>query len=165
MIWTPEIVERFKEMVAERLSSTEIAARLGISRSAASGKAHRLGVQLMGGRGAMDGKGKSRAKTTQHRKNSVIKQSARVHGVIAAVPAAAAGNVERLPWSGSAQMAGRPLDLLRANQCRFAVNDAQRGEEHLFCGAPSDGAWCNAHRKIVYQGKTASTLRSVKEAA
>lgn len=45
---------------------------------------------------------------------------------------------------------GIPMSELAANMCRFAINDAEKGEEHLFCGAPSDGAWCDRHRQIVY---------------
>lgn len=46
---------------------------------------------------------------------------------------------------------GRPIFKLGPGQCRFAVNDAWRGETHLFCGEPSEGGWCQAHRRIVYR--------------
>lgn len=45
-------------------------------------------------------------------------------------------------------------------QCRYATNDAEPREEHLFCGNKTmpGSAWCEAHHRIVYPSK-------VKEAA
>lgn len=41
---------------------------------------------------------------------------------------------------------------LNRNECRFAVNNAERGEKHMFCSAPTKpGEWlCEHHRRIVY---------------
>ena len=40
-----------------------------------------------------------------------------------------------------------PLADLEWRDCRFPVNDAARGETHLFCGAPTTGntRWCRHH--------------------
>lgn len=40
-----------------------------------------------------------------------------------------------------------PLADLEWRDCRFPVNDAARGETHLFCGAPTSGntRWCRHH--------------------
>lgn len=50
MAWTPEEVEKLKKLIAERLTSGQIEARMpGKSRCAIVGKAHRLGIQIRGG--------------------------------------------------------------------------------------------------------------------
>ena len=55
---------------------------------------------------------------------------------------------------GQLQTAGRPLADLGASACRFAVNDAEEGLPHLFCGQPvhKDGcSWCGTHYRVVYR--------------
>jgi GcrA cell cycle regulator len=44
MDWTPEVVEKLKELWAQGLSITQIGQRLGITRNAVVGKAHRIGL-------------------------------------------------------------------------------------------------------------------------
>lgn len=44
-----------------------------------------------------------------------------------------------------------PLDMLKRGMCKFPVNDAAKGETHLFCGSPGEGSWCGFHRQIVYR--------------
>lgn len=53
------------------------------------------------------------------------------------------------------------LEDLTARQCRFACNDADRGEEHLFCGhlARINSAWCDYHRAVVYVPEIAKSRR------
>jgi hypothetical protein len=43
---------------------------------------------------------------------------------------------------------GVPMGKLGAfgRECRWAVNDAPRPEDHRFCGRPSDGPWCEHHK-------------------
>lgn len=53
-------------------------------------------------------------------------------------------------YSGD-QTCGRPIVMLDSRQCRWPVNDADRGELHLFCGAPSDGVFCPHHSSIAYR--------------
>lgn len=48
------------------------------------------------------------------------------------------------------QLAGIPMVMLRAHRCKFAVNEADVGETHLFCGLPADGAFCAHHHGRVY---------------
>jgi GcrA cell cycle regulator len=45
-----------------------------------------------------------------------------------------------------------PLDALTTRQCRYACNDAELGETHLFCGArTNEGSnFCEYHRAICY---------------
>lgn len=55
-----------------------------------------------------------------------------------------------LEFTSERHIAGMPLRMLGSCQCRYAVNDAAKGETHLFCGAPSDGSWCDYHRARVF---------------
>lgn len=49
----------------------------------------------------------------------------------------------------------RPLADLKANECRWPVNDADHGEAHLFCGAPAATGkpYCPDHYQRAYQSK------------
>lgn len=53
--------------------------------------------------------------------------------------------------SDEQQLAGVPMVMLRAHRCKFAVNEAEVGETHLFCGLPADGAFCTHHHGRVYR--------------
>jgi GcrA cell cycle regulator len=54
-----------------------------------------------------------------------------------------------------------PLDALKARQCRFACNDADIGETHLFCGADTrEGSnFCDYHSAICYTPLIAKSRR------
>lgn len=45
-----------------------------------------------------------------------------------------------------------PLHELDADQCKYATNDAQGREVHLFCGQPvKEGhSWCEGHYRVVH---------------
>lgn len=57
-------------------------------------------------------------------------------------------------------VAGLPMAALASQQCRFPVNDAEKGEIHLFCGSPSKGPWCEYHRSLVYQPRSSLNERA-----
>ena len=50
-----------------------------------------------------------------------------------------------------------PLMMLEARECRWPVNNAAPGEEHLFCGLEADGPYCAHHaaRRILHGAKPA----------
>jgi hypothetical protein len=52
-----------------------------------------------------------------------------------------------LPVVAGPQGPGVPLDKLAPYQCKWAINEAERGEQHLFCRAPApDGPYCAHHK-------------------
>lgn len=49
-------------------------------------------------------------------------------------------------YVGGPILAGKPLMMVGAKECRWPVNDAEVGEVHLFCAMPADGIYCSHHR-------------------
>lgn len=49
----------------------------------------------------------------------------------------------------------RPLAELKANECRWPVNEASQGDVHLFCGAAAVAAkpYCADHCRLAYRMK------------
>lgn len=45
-----------------------------------------------------------------------------------------------------AKLCGKPMMMLKAMECRWAVNNAEPGETHLFCGLPAEGSYCAHHK-------------------
>jgi hypothetical protein len=43
------------------------------------------------------------------------------------------------------KLAGKPMMMLQAHECRFAVNDARADQTHLFCGRPTEKSYCAHH--------------------
>ncbi|GAA4108661.1 GcrA family cell cycle regulator [Aminobacter aganoensis] len=74
------------------------------------------------------------------RKSAVIPLSAKVKRMEPAVPAIRSADYD-------AASRHVPLADLSRFECRWAVNDAAKGEDHLFCGHPSvlDSPYCAHH--------------------
>lgn len=47
--------------------------------------------------------------------------------------------------------AGRTLMMLQRHQCKWAVNEAAIGEQHLFCGMPAEGSYCEHHKARAFR--------------
>lgn len=56
-----------------------------------------------------------------------------------------------------------PMWELDRNQCKWAVNDAEPGETHLFCGHDTDPGkpYCSCHSKLAYGPGTLSERMAV----
>lgn len=49
-------------------------------------------------------------------------------------------------------LCGKPLMMLKAQECRWSVNEACGGDDlHLFCGLPAEGSYCGHHRMRAHQ--------------
>lgn len=161
---TPEgRVEAIKAVWEDGMSSKQIACALpyhGVSRNAVIGILHRhkakltgIHLQPFGSNGWVKGNPrkprKSRAKPAGERlprpaprpRIKVVSPSILFeHAPSKPLPEPAFVPGERLT-------VGRPIHMLGHGECRWAVNDADKGELHLFCGAPADGSWCECHRR------------------
>ena len=175
MSWTPERTDTLKVMWTAGHSASEIARKLGhVTRNAVIGKVTRL--KLPGRRPPSPLKGRAKASKADkpvkaekpapapkrtagpmgslegHRPN-VIKgvQGAQKSGKAVALPVSIKA---RLKAARAANAAARrvPITELGPRECRYAVNDAGPGGEHLFCGAPvkPGSSYCAAHHGVVY---------------
>lgn len=48
-------------------------------------------------------------------------------------------------------LAGKPMMMLEAKECRFPVNDAVGEELHLFCARPAERSYCAFHAGKSYR--------------
>lgn len=187
--WTDKLDSKLKAFAERGMTSNQIATKLGFTRMAIRARVRIIGVRLESKGGnekrldrdmiaSLWAEGKTAAEIAARvgstkqgihafsvKNRDICPKRALPVVTVAAKPKEKLDVVPGHGCAGHPQTVGVPMTLLRANQCRYEVADAPRGATYLFCGAPSDGTWCEAHRKIVYQGKTASTLPSVKEAA
>lgn len=144
MNWTESAVAELRQMVAAKMTAAKIGAHFGITRNAVIGKAHRMKLRLLGGNGFIKSvSGKSRP----HRPRRAAQQANKPM----VSPTFVADTVEPVLDMTGYHTVGRPLMALSTNQCHYAVNDAPRGGEHLFCAAPATRSWCDNHRRIVYR--------------
>ncbi|HZP77549.1 MAG TPA: GcrA family cell cycle regulator [Pseudolabrys sp.] len=124
--WTPERVERLKELWSAGWSQAEICGELGLnSRGVVSGKLARLGLS--------NRTGNKRGWQPRSRKRAATQ--------FECVPAPDA------PAQGSVD-----LEHMCANQCRFPYGEAH----FLFCGEIiADGvSYCAAHHAIAYRSES-----------
>lgn len=156
--WTPEQDARLEEFMREGMSASQIGALFGVSRNAVIGRVHRnkklkeIGLSHPPGNSGKRvealKKRKSRAKPAHElRRTPRPKRVKVVSPSILFEPAPPKPLPEPVFIAGERLTVGRPLYLLGLNECRWAVNDADKGELHLFCGAPADGSWCECHRR------------------
>lgn len=159
MAWEPEDLETLRRLAAEGLNARAIGAEMGRSRNAIIGAAHRNKVALkrvipeaervqrFGTPGSLrPGKGNRRAKRPASGFNAW--PGDRPGGSQERKPA-------RLPKMADPVVEPRRVHFskLGPRQCRYALWGHEDAPSMLFCGHEvKSGAWCPAHRALVYQG-------------
>jgi GcrA cell cycle regulator len=153
--WTSERVELLKQLWADGLSCSQIAARLGgCTRNAIIGKVHRLGLSARA-----TTERAPRARSAQPRKPKAAKRATR-----------------RLPGDelytplAIAEIAApemRPCGLIELGpgRCRFPVGDP--GDPGFFyCGgeAPRERPYCAFHWRLTHTPRIGSTRRAIRSA-
>ena len=141
MTWTDERIAILRQMFERAEPFSIIARELGITRNAAIGKAHRLGLYREaptqpGGRPKSD-----KPKLVRERRITVVKPSKPLPPEIHAAPVIAPGEVVPLHVG---------LSDLTESTCKWPFGTAT---PYTFCGHASVGGlpYCAAHARIAYQ--------------
>lgn len=147
--WTDKRIEILKELWAQGLSGSAIAAELGeVTRNSVIGKVHRLGLA-------------KRANPTNARATPTPFRKPRVQRFREVLPIP----IEITPGkaTGQATLPERPGQVtlmdLTSETCRWPLwSDAN--PEHLYCGAPGAGMenkrpYCPLHSRMAYRARAA----------
>lgn len=150
--WTQEMVDEALARRADGLTLAEVASRFGVSLGSVANAIHRHKErQARGDTGVGSG---------NHRNKGGTALRARMRAARATAEAKAG---ER-KYPSTAYPAPDSLSIsfadIRPNQCRWPINDAGPGEEHLFCGVRTafGQSYCDHHRSIAYQDRGAERI-------
>ncbi|WP_171379948.1 GcrA family cell cycle regulator [Brucella pseudogrignonensis] len=156
-LWTGERKRIVANLLREGKSAGQIATYMEISRSSVIGLVHR----------DADLKEIGFARSVAHaeRKKSSTPKAERTKQKLSVVAKAAPAKPEILRPRNIAPLSvakpeaelrsssvGLPLSALNWDQCRYAVNNAAKGENHLFCGGKvkAGSSFCDHHHSCVY---------------
>lgn len=152
--WTDDRQATLIRLVRAGKSAGEISKVLGVSRSAIIGRVHRSTDLHLTGRSVKTTVALGTAKGIPSTKP---KKAAPVHpgnlrGKKEGRSSDPVFHVPITPTDACAYDAASralPIGKLRLRgDCKFPVNEAARGESHLFCGLPTKGGpWCDHHRR------------------
>lgn len=139
MDWTPETVDRLKELWATSASGSTIAADLGTTRSSVIAKAARLGLP---------------GRTPSTFQRAAQKKKHNAHPWTSAV-SAQAKRVPQVPVAVQrfdAAAVGVTLLDLKEYMCRWPIGDPKLDDFH-FCGCQKvrGRSYCEAHLRIAFQ--------------
>jgi len=143
--WTPERIEQLRNFAASGLSSSQIAAEIGVTRNAVIGKLHRLG--LAPGRTAG---GQARTCPPRARRPRHSPRRALLRLMFAQTPSIAGGAATQVGHVESARLCS--LIELPPRTCRWPVDNADASGA-TFCGNESlDGhSYCVGHARMAYR--------------
>lgn len=147
--WTEERTELFKNLCAEGLSHSQIAARLGITRNASCGKAHRLGLSRGKGHAANGRIGGIALRLARKPKRSHGKSFqfglARTTSPRPARDEAAGVSVLHPFLADAPPSLNIKLENLEPHHCRYIA-----GDDRLFCGNEQreGSSYCGFHAAL-----------------
>lgn len=150
--WTEENVTKLKLLIQEGKTFSETGRALKCSRAAVSGKVKRLGLQPP-----------AKAERPLHYRVAMAPKPPKppkVRPIYHQPPDHAQLRVVETESKG--------VPLIDVTGCRYAINKADLGEEHLFCDAPKhpETPYCKAHAKIAYNPESpADRKRAISSAA
>lgn len=145
--WTEERIAKLRKMYEEKHSFSDIAKALGggISRNAAIGKAHRIGLS---GNKNTRGPAKGPTAIREPKRPTAPGVGAAVQKINAA-KVAPVTKVKPEPFVlQCAEIVPLNIGLLELAEgtCRYPYGD----DTITFCGHPADGTYCPAHQRIAY---------------
>jgi len=156
MSWTPERISDLEKLWAEGHSTAEIGRRMGVSKNAVVGKAHRLGLPSR--QSPIDAKRRAPRKPATRAKPAARRVAAPAEPK-APAPAAAAP---------AAPPRKKPVRKHSGPSCQWPFGDPRLPGFH-FCGAPAEPGkpYCDEHCAMAYNRVSVSQAdaRANKEAA
>lgn len=161
-VWNQDAVLEVAKFLKDGMSAKQIGQQLGISRNAVIGKVGREQTLRKIGFGwnkahPFVGKQQARHKSVRSRD----KRRARSKSMRQRAKKLEPSLVEAQSMNEVFQVIGRPLLMLKANDCRWPVNDAHPHEPHLFCGVDAGvGEHYCRHHKTDYRRNVAHDVRS-----
>jgi GcrA cell cycle regulator len=143
--WTPERIEQLRNFAGSGLSSSQIAAEIGVTRNAVIGKLHRLG--LASGRPA-GGPARSSPPRASRPRHSPQREFLRL--MFAQAPSIANGSGAQAATVESTQ----PCSLfeLAHGKCRWPMGNPDAAD-FAFCGndAAVGLSYCAGHARVAYR--------------
>jgi GcrA cell cycle regulator len=143
--WTPERLEQLRNFASSGLSSSQIAAEIGVTRNAVIGKLHRLG--LASGRPAAGGPARSCPPRARRPRHSPQREFLRL--MFAQTPSIANGS-----GAPSTVESTQPCSLfeLAHDKCRWPMGNPEAAD-FAFCGndAAAGFPYCAGHARMAYR--------------
>lgn len=156
-VWDdPQKVELLKKLWSEGMSGADCAVRIGgITRNAAIGKIHRLGLATVVGRRSNRPHPSRKPRAPRLLRNPTIARKARVAMVLETAP---------LPTDRPDDIARKSLIDLEDGDCRFPVGDV-RSPGFGFCALPKvEGLpYCSCHCAVAYVSPPVRTRQPAPE--
>lgn len=151
--WTPERIERLKDLAVKGEVGAVIAAELGMTRNAVIGKIHRLKLTWIGASERLKA-GRTKGTPNGYRKRTRVNRYKlmRPPTLAPAVPLVAHGDPKR-------RRKRCTLLGLKADSCRFPLGDHEpRSKKFRFCGdkAVKGYSYCADHCHIAYRQRNAA---------
>lgn len=169
--WTNEADARVAEMLDDKWTANQIGQAMGLSRNAIIGRVHRspelraIGFWKKPGPQNIE---KARPKPKARPVSPTV--IAKLFAVVPVKPVYVAPVIAPVDLVDPGSI-GITLTQFTSHTCKWPVNNAAKGEQHLFCGAESDGAsYCPFHaRKSIGRGtegeRTAESVLAKARAA
>lgn len=132
--WTPEMDQHVAALLRDGKSGEQIGIAMGISRRMVAGRVYRCKMLADIGFSGRPG-----PKVEDKPKRKVLPVSPSIFNE---TPAPVAYSPAYTPERATV---GVPMMLLGTCMCKWPVNDAAKGELHLFCAAAADGPYCEEH--------------------
>ena len=162
MGWTPELIKDLKRLWNKGLTTVEIGNRIGMSKNAVVGKAHRLGLE---GRPSPIKKSAKKTIVVEEKANKKVEPE-NVTGQVATdveelesssfLPPEdllKAEPMPEMPNSKKGKQKGTQLVDLKPNACRWPLGDP-KDADFCFCGqeCANGKIYCEEHCAVAYTG-------------
>ncbi|MBT6312584.1 MAG: global cell cycle regulator GcrA-like protein [Alphaproteobacteria bacterium] len=161
MSWTPERIAKLEELWAEGLSTAEIGRRLGVSKNAVVGKAHRM--KLPGRQSPIESKRKAKPAAAKAPAAAAAKPKPAAKPAAAAKPAPKKAAAKAAP-EPSPEAAKTKADHQKTKQkrsgpvCQWPIGDPRLPGFHFCTDEATPGKpYCEHHCSIAYNRPSSSS--------